>query len=166
MGSSKVPCEASVMQIGRDAKSQDFHKRLCISLYRWCGNIEIQTSKQLSRYHPAKLNTFCQSCIQRGIWLSRILGDLRAQNFLALTTISVDTNGSMDMSRNVTVNDILTKQIDICNGIRFEELFVANKVILKRCNTADQVGDPLTKDLEKVKHQRPHSTARPQASTF
>ena len=97
---------------------------------------------------------YVASCMaaKEAIWLSRLVADLRQQVKPDTVTILVDNNGAKDLALNATVNE-RTKHIDIqyhfvrqCNQ--------DGKIKLQRCDTTDQLADPLTKPLDKLQHEK------------
>ena len=97
---------------------------------------------------------YIASCMaaKEAIWLSRLVADLRQQEKPDTVSILVDNNGAKDLALNATVNE-RTKHIDIqyhfvrqCNQ--------DGKIKLLRCDTTDQLADPLTKPLDKFQHQK------------
>lgn len=102
---------------------------------------------------------YVASCMaaKEAIWLSRLIADLHQETTPAIIPIHVDNNGAKDLAVNATINE-RSKHIDVqyhfvrqstCDG----------KISLERCDTADQVADPLTKPLDKQAHQK-HCTSQ------
>ena len=83
---------------------------------------------------------------KEAIWLSRVIGDLQVESAQVVPTIGVDNNGAAEMARNESIND-RTKHIDIQYHF-VRQAVKSRKLKLVRC----QVADPLTKALERVKH--------------
>ena len=97
---------------------------------------------------------YVASCMaaKEAIWLSRLVADLQQQSSPDAVCIRVDNNGAKDLALNATINE-RTKHIDVqyhfvrqCNQ--------DGKIKLERCDTTDQVADPLTKPLDRNLHER------------
>ncbi len=62
-----------------------------------------------------------------------------------------DNNGTIDLASNATVNE-RSKHIDV--QYHFVRHSVQEgKIKLQRCDTTNQLADPLTKPLDRVKHE-------------
>lgn len=94
----------------------------------------------------------CCAATKEAIWLSRLYAEVRNVKNPTPITIMVDNNGTIDLAQNSTVGE-RSKHIDVKYHF-VRESVQKKKVSLNRCDTADQVADPLTKPLEKVKHQK------------
>ena len=74
----------------------------------------------------------------------------------------IDNNGARDLAQNATINE-RSKHIDVkYNFVR--ESAHAGKIRLERCDSADQVADPLTKPLDKTDTRKAVCNARTRAN--
>ena len=95
---------------------------------------------------------YISSCMasKEAIWLARLCASLNPGYTHEPVNIKVDNNGAKDLARNATINE-RTKHIDV----RFHfirQCIQDGKVHLSRCDTSNQVADPLTKPLDRIAH--------------
>lgn len=97
---------------------------------------------------------YVASCLatKEAVWLARLIGDLTLKSEPYAVPIKVDNNGAKDLAYNATVNE-RTKHIDVQYHF-VRECALKKKIELIRCDTTDQVADPLTKPLERQQHQK------------
>ncbi len=97
---------------------------------------------------------YVASCLaaKEAVWLGRLLHDLTIKSEPYAITIKVDNNGAKDLAYNATVNE-RTKHIDVQFHFVRECTF-RKKIELIRCDTTNQVADPLTKPLDRQQHQK------------
>ena len=98
---------------------------------------------------------YVASCLaaKEAVWLNRLVGDLTFKSGKQhMVPIRVDNNGAKDLAYNATVNE-RTKHIDVqYHYVR--ECAQSKKIQLERCDTTNQVADPLTKPLDRKQHQK------------
>ena len=97
---------------------------------------------------------YIASCLatKEAVWLARLVQDLSCKPKNFAVPIKVDNNGAKDLAYNATVNE-RTKHIDIQYHF-VRECALNKKIELQRCDTADQVADPLTKPLDRQQHRK------------
>ena len=89
---------------------------------------------------------------KEAIWLSRLIADLQFNKQPQPISIRIDNNGARDLAQNATINE-RSKHIDVKYHFVRESAH-AGRFKLERCDSADQVADPLTKALEKQLHEK------------
>ena len=94
----------------------------------------------------------CCAATKESIWLSRLLAEITQLPNPEAINIMMDNNGAIDLAQNSTIGE-RSKHIDVQYHF-VRESVASKKVSLSRCDTEDQVADPLTKPLERVKHQK------------
>lgn len=97
---------------------------------------------------------YVASCLatKEAVWLSRLAADVSLRPRDLPVPIKVDNNGAKDLAYNATINE-RTKHIDVQYHF-VRECALNKKIELQRCDTSDQVADPLTKPLERLQHQK------------
>lgn len=80
----------------------------------------------------------------QGVWLRKLLSDF-SQKQAGATEIFCDNRSTIAMAKNLAFQS-RTKQIDICYHF-IRSLVSVGKIILKACDTTEQVADILTKLL-------------------
>lgn len=94
----------------------------------------------------------CCTASKEAVWLSRLLSDICTEKSPSAITIGIDNNGTIDLSTNHAINE-RSKHIDVqYHYVR--ECVKLGKIKLMHVSTADQLADPLTKALNRVKHER------------
>ncbi len=93
----------------------------------------------------------CISC-KEAVWLSRLLADLLFLPSSQPISIRVDNNGSRKLAFNATINE-RSKHIDVQYHF-VRHCIKEGSIEIERCDSADQVADPLTKSLDKAKHEK------------
>lgn len=94
----------------------------------------------------------CCLATKEAIWLSRLLADILQKESPDPISIGIDNNGSIDIAKNTSINE-KSKHIDVQYHF-VRECVQHGKVSLIRCPTSDQLADPLTKPLDRVKLER------------
>lgn len=89
---------------------------------------------------------------KEAVWLSRLVADIQCHNSPSPISIRVDNDGTIDLSTNASINE-RSKHIDVQYHF-VRECVKLGKINLIHCSTANQLADPLTKALERVKHER------------
>ncbi len=97
---------------------------------------------------------YVASCMaaKEAIWLARLVADLMFEPSPETVPIYVDNNGAKDLAINATINE-RTKHIDVQYHF-VRQCCQDGKIVLERCDTSDQVADPLTKPLDKQAHEK------------
>ena len=97
---------------------------------------------------------YVSSCMasKEAVWLARLCAALDPSHIKQPVEIKVDNNGAKDLAHNATINE-RTKHIDV--QYHFVRQCIQDKsIILSRCDTSDQVADPLTKPLDRIAHSK------------
>ena len=97
---------------------------------------------------------YVASCLasKEAIWLSRLCSVLDPSYTKQPIEIRVDNNGAKDLAHNATINE-RTEHIDV--QYHFVRQCIQDRnIIIRRCDTSDQVADPLTKPLERIAHSK------------
>ena len=118
------------------------------------GAISWKSKKQSAVATSSCEAEYIASCIatKEAIWLSRLMSNVLHFQTPKSVTLYVDNNGAVDLASNATINE-RTKHIDV--QYHFVRQCVQDKKIeLKRCDTTNQMADPLTKPLEKYAHEK------------
>ena len=97
---------------------------------------------------------YVASCLaaKEAIWLARLCSILDPTYTTKPVQIRVDNNGAKDLAHNATINE-RTKHIDV--QYHFVRQCIQDRsIIINRCDTSDQVADPLTKPLDRIAHSK------------
>ena len=100
---------------------------------------------------------YVASCMasKEAIWLARLCSNLDPSYTKQPIEIRVDNNGAKDLAHNATINE-RTKHIDV--QYHFVRQCIQNRsIILRRCDTSNQVADPLAKPLDRIAHSKHRS---------
>ena len=97
---------------------------------------------------------YVTSCMasKEAIWLARLCSILDPGYTDQPIEIRVDNNVAKDLAHNATINE-RAKHIDI--QYHFVSQCIQDRnIFLNRCDTSDQVADPLTKPLDRIAHTK------------
>ena len=89
---------------------------------------------------------------KKAIWLARLCSTLRPTSAYQPIEIKADNNDAKDLAYNATINE-RTKHIDI-QFYFVRQCIQDGKITLSRCETSNQVADPLTKPLDRISHSK------------
>lgn len=88
---------------------------------------------------------------KEAVWLSNLLGDLLSIPSSPIS-INVDNEGAIASAKSTGINQ-RNKHIDISYHY-VRDSVLANRIALSSCSTTDQLADPLTKALERLRHEK------------
>ena len=122
-------------------------------IFQICGRaISWRSKKQTAVATSSCEAEYIASCLasKEAIWLSRLHCELVNLETPDMITIGVDNDGSINMAKNVIVND-RSKHIDTQYHF-VRDCVTRKKISLSSCQSNENLADPLTKPLNSVKH--------------
>ena len=85
---------------------------------------------------------------KESIWLSRLLENLRNEERINPVNIGVDNNGAIETAKTNSIN-ARNKHVDLQYHF-VRHAVMTNQIMLKHCDSENQLADPLTKPLQRV----------------
>ena len=133
-------------------QEKKIYKWICVSVCR--GAISWKSKKQSLVATSSCEAEYVASCMasKEAIWLARLCSILDPGYTNQPIEIRVDNNRAKYLAHNATINE-RTKHIDVQYHFA-RQCTHERSIILSRCDTSEQVADPLTKPLDRIAHSK------------